>query len=101
MPFLGPDHAAHRARPAPRNEPPRARLKGTASQRQAMSEQTTAPRNPRALRIPDAATYTGLSESHLRRCIADGRIGAVRYGRNLRVHVSALDAYLRAGDGIE
>ena len=33
---------------------------------------------PRLLRIADAVDYTGLSERHLRRLIAAGRIGAIR-----------------------
>lgn len=64
-----------------------------------MSEPTsTTPRHPLPLSVPEAATYSGLSESHLRRCIADGRLPHVRYGRIVRVHLDALDGYLRVGD---
>jgi excisionase family DNA binding protein len=56
-------------------------------------------RNPHpTLSVADAADYTGLSAAHLRRCVSDGRIRSVRYGRLVRIPVEALDDYLRNGE---
>lgn len=64
-----------------------------------MPEPTNTLRNPHpTLTVNEAATYSGLSTTHLRRCLADGRIRSVRYGRYVRVPLDALNDYLRDGE---
>ncbi|MEI2712438.1 MAG: excisionase family DNA-binding protein [Nocardioides sp.] len=57
------------------------------------------PANPHpALSYADAVIYSGLSEQHLRRCITDGRLRHIRYGKKVRIPLDALNTYLRDGD---
>lgn len=55
---------------------------------------------PRAVSIPMAAELLGVSESMVRRLLADGDFPHVRFGERVVVPLAALDSWLAAKSGI-
>lgn len=51
----------------------------------------------RYLTVPEAAAFLNTSERFVRRLIAERRIAFHRIGRHVRLGVSDLDDYVRAG----
>lgn len=61
-----------------------------------MKNATSAPSQPRRVKLPAAAEYAGLSSKTLRRRIADGSLPGFRLGaRTIMVDLNDVDALFR------
>lgn len=47
--------------------------------------------------VPEVAEYLSTSDRFVRRLVAERRIPFVKVGRHVRIHLSAVDAFLAAG----
>ena len=49
---------------------------------------------PEWLRYPEAERYSGLGRSTLSRLVKDGRVGAAKVGKAVRINRRSLDEYM-------